>query len=99
MRYIISSCKLKDIPMKNTIKKMAGLFFIAMAMTSCAKNENKAEDGLGECSYEITIDGKTTTANRFGQDWMTFTSESYEGDAGFSLRSEERRVGKECRWR
>src|SRR5690606_7751441 len=85
MRYIISSCKLKDIPMKNTIKKMAGLFFIAMAMTSCAKNENNAEDGLGECSYEITIDGKTTTANRFGQDWMTFTSESYEGDAGFSL--------------
>ena len=71
--------------MKNTIKKMAGLIFIAMAMASCSKNENKAEEGIAECSYKITIDGKTTTANRFGQDWMTFTSQSYEGDAGFSL--------------
>jgi len=64
---------------------MMGLFCIAIAMTSCSKDDAKDEESNSECWYKVTIDGQTTPANRFGQDWMTFTSELYEGEAGFFL--------------
>src|SRR5690606_41259528 len=73
--------------MKSIIKKTIGLFFIAIAMTSCSKDENKAEEGIGECWYKVTIDGQTTLPNRFGQDNIILNSSSYpaEGDAGVLL--------------
>lgn len=73
--------------MKNIIRKMTGLFFIAIAIASCSKDDTKNKESKGECWYKITIDGQTTLPNRFGQDNIIFTSSSYpaEGDAGIGL--------------
>ena len=73
--------------MKNIIRKMTGLFFIAIAIASCSKDDTKNKESKGECWYKITIDGQTTLPNRFGQDNIILNSSSYpaEGDAGFLL--------------
>ena len=73
--------------MKNIIRKMTGLFFIALAMTSCSKDDTKNKESKGECWYKITIDGQTTLPNHFGQDNIHFASTSYpaEGDAGIGF--------------
>src|SRR5690606_6177081 len=73
--------------MKSIIRKMAALFLIAIAITSCSKDEKPDKEVNGECWYKITIDGQTTLPNHFGQGNIILNSSSYpaEGDAGFLL--------------
>ncbi len=71
--------------MKAIIQKSIWLFFIAVAMTSCSKDDEPNKEANGECWYKVTIDGQTTRPNQFGQDRISLTAALDNEDSGFGF--------------
>lgn len=83
--------------MKAIIQKTIGLFAMAIALASCAKDDDPNPGGTDECTYSVTLDGVTAQPNQFGQDHITlgFSSDPVEGDTRFGVSLKQTKANGE----